>query len=257
MTPLSLQDKSCNNSFSDSPLTPQKQMLGQVTVTATAASAFLPSSSLQQMNDRPAISALTSTDALLTFLNEQEKCLKGSPELFLYWLSSEDIASLEDLAEAVCDDEYLRDVLQQGDGNNGVKGFKRAAFKKAVIEASQAAGPSPGQAGPNVNVPIDESPPSELVCPISQVLMTDDPVIAADGHTYERSAIEAWFQKQTAEVAAAQQQMATVGSDSQRAREIIHRGVLSPMTHSRMEHLALTPNHAVRTMAKDSASSSI
>jgi hypothetical protein len=37
----------------------------------------------------------------------------------------------------------------------------------------------------------------ELSCPISMQLMTD-PVVADDGHTYERHAIEAWIKKCTA-----------------------------------------------------------
>lgn len=39
-------------------------------------------------------------------------------------------------------------------------------------------------------------PPSQLVCPITMELM-DDPVMAADGHTYERSAIERVFRNTT------------------------------------------------------------
>ena len=34
--------------------------------------------------------------------------------------------------------------------------------------------------------------PDALCCPISMEIMRD-PVIAADGHTYERAEIEAWF----------------------------------------------------------------
>jgi hypothetical protein len=37
----------------------------------------------------------------------------------------------------------------------------------------------------------------ELSCPISIQLMTD-PVVADDGHTYQRDAIEAWINKCTA-----------------------------------------------------------
>ena len=33
-----------------------------------------------------------------------------------------------------------------------------------------------------------------MLCPITQELM-EDPVIAADGHTYERSAIQRWLQR--------------------------------------------------------------
>ncbi|KAF7096819.1 hypothetical protein CFC21_098717 [Triticum aestivum] len=36
--------------------------------------------------------------------------------------------------------------------------------------------------------------PSHFICPISQEVM-DDPCVAADGHTYERTAIEAWLKK--------------------------------------------------------------
>jgi SUMO ligase MMS21 Smc5/6 complex component len=36
----------------------------------------------------------------------------------------------------------------------------------------------------------------ELSCPISFQLMTD-PVVATDGHTYQRDAIEAWIKKCT------------------------------------------------------------
>jgi pyridoxal/pyridoxine/pyridoxamine kinase len=36
----------------------------------------------------------------------------------------------------------------------------------------------------------------ELSCPISMLLMTD-PVVADDGHTYQREAIEEWIKKCT------------------------------------------------------------
>lgn len=36
--------------------------------------------------------------------------------------------------------------------------------------------------------------PSHFICPISQEVM-DDPCVAADGHTYERRAIEAWLEE--------------------------------------------------------------
>jgi hypothetical protein len=79
-----------------------------------------------------------SNDFLFSFLVNQETCLKGSAKNFYEWLATEDICSLNDLAEAVTDENYLRDVLQQGNGTVGVKGFKRAAFQKAVLVASQS-----------------------------------------------------------------------------------------------------------------------
>jgi len=40
----------------------------------------------------------------------------------------------------------------------------------------------------------EDEPPEEFLCPITQELMKD-PVVASDGHTYERMAIEEWIQK--------------------------------------------------------------
>ena len=37
-------------------------------------------------------------------------------------------------------------------------------------------------------------PPDEFICPISHELM-EDPVLASDGHAYERRVIERWFEK--------------------------------------------------------------
>mmetsp|Transcript_14573 Transcript_14573/g.35177 ORF Transcript_14573/g.35177 Transcript_14573/m.35177 type:complete len:86 (-) Transcript_14573:501-758(-) len=57
-----------------------------------------------------------------------------------------------------------------------------------------------------------------FVCPITQVVMTD-PVMALDGHTYERSAIERWFQQGR---------------------------LTSPVTNLRLPATTLVPNHALR-----------
>ena len=60
-------------------------------------------------------------------------------------------------------------------------------------------------------------PPDEYLCPITQELM-HDPVIASDGHTYERDAIERWFLKK----------------------------LISPKTGKDLETSALFPNHVMR-----------
>ena len=192
----------------------------------------------------------TPADLLLSFLKENKGCLKGSLEAFFHWLSTQDITSPEDLADAVSDDEY-QEVLQKGDGKVGVKVFKFAAFKMAAIAA---AAPSESKSvGPvRVTNDLDDDLTTELICPIAHVLMTDDPVLAADGYTYERSQIDAWFQKQKKEIEDAKNQIAS-GSDSQQARGIIERGVLSPLSHEMMPNLNLVPNNAVRTMARDAA----
>ena len=59
---------------------------------------------------------------------------------------------------------------------------------------------------------------SLFTCPITQEVMTD-PVVAADGYTYDRSAITKW--------------LATHAT--------------SPMTNAKLPHKELTPNHALRS----------
>ncbi len=61
--------------------------------------------------------------------------------------------------------------------------------------------------------------PNEWLCPITLQVMRD-PVIGADGHTYERDAIEAWLQQSTT----------------------------SPVTRQRLSSNQLTPNIALRSL---------
>ena len=60
-------------------------------------------------------------------------------------------------------------------------------------------------------------PPKDLVCPIKLELFTD-PVIAADGRSYEREDIQKWLEQNNR----------------------------SPMTNANFEHQHLTPNHQLR-----------
>lgn len=63
-----------------------------------------------------------------------------------------------------------------------------------------------------------------------------DPVVSADGFTYERSAIEGWFEASAARAAAA-------GRPSAPAR--------SPLTNEALPHTVLTPNRFVRSAIAD------
>jgi hypothetical protein len=58
-----------------------------------------------------------------------------------------------------------------------------------------------------------------FLCPITQTAMVD-PVLAMDGHTYERNAIERWFANGRA---------------------------TSPVTNARLSSLTLVPNHALKS----------
>lgn len=64
----------------------------------------------------------------------------------------------------------------------------------------------------------DDDVPREFVCPITSEIM-EDPVVCADGHTYERAAIEAWLQSH----------------------------LTSPTTNLPLSVKMLFPNHAIRT----------
>ena len=65
--------------------------------------------------------------------------------------------------------------------------------------------------------------PSGFVCPISDDVMRD-PVVCADGHTYDRANIEQWFK---------------TGHNT------------SPNTGAVLPHLNLVPNHALRSAIED------
>lgn len=63
-----------------------------------------------------------------------------------------------------------------------------------------------------------ETPPKDLICPISRDLFKD-PVLAADGHSYERKDIKKWLEQNNR----------------------------SPMTNDELAHDHLTPNHRLRS----------
>ena len=79
-------------------------------------------------------------------------------------------------------------------------------------------GASAAAAAAAAGIDVDDLP-EEFVCPITHQLMTD-PVIAVDGHSYERSAIQKWLDLGNA---------------------------TSPMTNERLERPDLVQNHALRS----------
>ena len=74
-------------------------------------------------------------------------------------------------------------------------------------------------ATPRTTVRWHPSHSQELLCPITHELMRD-PVLATDGHTYERGAIENWFQ----------------------------RHQTSPMTNQPLTSKTVFPNHAIKSL---------
>jgi len=74
---------------------------------------------------------------------------------------------------------------------------KAAALEAAAMEAAAKEAAAKEAAAKEVEAAADaDEPPDDLICPITQELM-NNPVIAADGHTYERVAIERWLKTNT------------------------------------------------------------
>ena len=68
----------------------------------------------------------------------------------------------------------------------------------------------------------EEEPPADFICPITTEVMSD-PVMAADGHAYERTAMERW--------------LATKPT--------------SPMTGEALEYTGLFPHHMLRRQIRE------
>ncbi|KAK7247679.1 ubiquitin-protein transferase, partial [Aureococcus anophagefferens] len=119
-------------------------------------------------------------------------------------LEAADLSKLTDLSG------YIEKGLEKGTLLR--KGQELMDARPSEAPRSEAPRPAP--------LPRDEDDaPEEFLCPISMEVM-QDPVIAADGHTYERRAIEAWFE----------------------------RAQTSPTTNEPLPHVNLIPNHTIRSM---------
>ncbi len=69
---------------------------------------------------------------------------------------------------------------------------------------------------------MDDAAPPSFLCPITTKIMID-PVSCADGHSYERSEIQKWFEKENT----------------------------SPTTGMVLQDLTLTQNHALRNSIEE------
>jgi len=92
------------------------------------------------------------------------------------------------------------------------------SFETAELAALPEALAAAASADAAQGVAAAATAPHAHTCPITKLTM-QDPVMAADGHSYERTAIERWFAQ---------------------------GGTLSPMTGAALAHFQLTPNHNLR-----------
>ena len=195
---------------------------------------------------------LNENDPLLIFLRSQQSCIKGSVDEFYTWLiKSEDVDSMLALKEAVCENDYLYGKIKNGDGRSGLKGFKLPAFKRSVLEYedTEPLVEDAHSASLSVTDVLLTDPPAELLCPISLVLMINDPVVAADGITYERASIEDWFEKSKTKISEAQENLKH-NPHSVVDRRVIKNGICSPVYGIKMENLALVSITGTRNMAR-------
>ncbi len=94
------------------------------------------------------------------------------------------------------------------------------------------------------------TPPADLYCPITKELFVD-PVLAEDGETYERSAIEECLRVKQAALDDAIKELQDTDGKSERAIRIIATGITSPMGHGRLESPKLTPNRSMKRLADE------
>ncbi|XVE77150.1 hypothetical protein DITRI_Ditri13aG0038300 [Diplodiscus trichospermus] len=97
---------------------------------------------------------------------------------------------------------------------------RRPDLASEVLEVLETMRPSSAVPLSYLAEPDEDSdePPSYFICPILQVVMTD-PIVAADGHTYEASALQEWLANHET----------------------------SPMTNLRLSNRNLIPNHPLRS----------
>ena len=75
-------------------------------------------------------------------------------------------------------------------------------------------------------------------------------VLAGDGETYERQAIERWISDKKREMEQARVALRE-NEDHQRAKRIVETGVRSPMGFGELSNTRLTPNRAVRRLCQE------
>jgi len=115
----------------------------------------------------------------------------------------------------------LHDRLGGGGGGGGGGGAVAGSAGAGGVIGSARPGAAAGSSPTMVPTSGGKAIPHELICPITHDLMRD-PVLAADGHAYERVAIEDWFSRQ----------------------------LTSPITGERLDSAMLMPCVPLKNMAK-------
>lgn len=214
---LSLFLQSCGGAgFDNNPLISKQEE--QVASIQTNAQAILPLTNIQSLLNKQLIA---QGGHAVTFYQEAGQ-LKADVEMNapqgfskIYEglsVSVEQGTDLAQLSSLEAKSQERRISLQLAEGN-----------QPARIVIYKVAGLAGGMQGGEEEANEDDSIPNECFCPITQEIM-EDPVIAQDGHTYERAAIKRWLD---------------MGKRT------------SPKTGARLLSTELTPNHTMRSLIQD------
>merc|ERR1740121_721957 len=173
-------------------------------------------------------------DELEELLASLEKKLRGLIDEMVRRLERAMVtasADEEEMQTLRCIREQCAEAIAKVKASSGLRREACEALKAQACEKDALGTPesedgdvTPQKAPQTGEVATPEKvPPHEFICPISQSIM-GDPVITADGQTYERKAIEAWF------------------ADHQ----------TSPVTNLPLDNRSVLPNHSLRKLIVDS-----
>lgn len=129
----------------------------------------------------------------------------------------EDAPLVVDEIDAMMGSNHAKKYRRRSDSGSffSVFNIQRAADTPSITSGTSASSPS---------MDSSDTIPTEFRCPITMDIMRD-PVMCADGHTYDRIAIESWL--------------------------LTHD--TSPLTNKTLPHTHLLPNHALRNLIQSSA----
>ncbi|MHB9146875.1 MAG: ankyrin repeat domain-containing protein [Candidatus Amoebophilus sp.] len=186
---VSLFLQSCGGGFDNNPLIPIEE--NQIAHIQTDTQAIIPPTNIQPLFDQ----ALIAQGGHTIMLYEEAGKLKADVEVNAPQGFSQDYKGLAVALEHGTQLSNLSQLSEQAQQRrihlqpaHAGKPAKIVIYKGAGL----AGGMLEGEGEASEDELADENIPEECFCPITQEIM-EDPVIAQDGHTYERAAIKRWL----------------------------------------------------------------
>ena len=219
---ISLCLQSCGGGFDNNPLIPTEKE--QIASVQTNTQQIIP-----PINIQPLVGQVLTAQGghAITLYGDQEagelkadvtvNALQGFSKSYegvsVYIEQGTELANLSQL-DTKAQQRRIHFQLGQGSQQAQVVIYKGAGIVGGMLEGEEEAEEEESE---------EETIPNECFCPITQEIM-EDPVIAQDGHTYERAAIQRWFD---------------IGRRT------------SPKTGARLLSIELLPNYTMRSLIQD------